>query len=109
MGDLIFVVIFGSIFAYWIYCHVSFRSALKTYEPKMYEENRKWSPLHYTAGIAWVDLALSKGYLNSSCSEVVKSGDRLAAAYEAKFKFIGYGLLLSSFWHVGLWIWISFK
>jgi hypothetical protein len=98
MIDLVFITIWLGIMTYWAYCHFSFRSALKSYEPEMYKANSDWSPLKYTTGFAWIDLALSNGYSMSANDEVVKAGDRLKRAYELKFKLIGYGLLLSSLW-----------
>jgi len=107
MSDFVFSIIWLGILGYWIYCHVSFRAALKSYEPEMYKENSEYSPLKYSAGFAWIDLALSNKYSRSNSIEVVKSGERLKKAYEAKFKFVGYGLLLSSVWFAFSMFWLS--
>jgi hypothetical protein len=95
MQDLLIFIIWISILGYWIYLHFSFWQALKTEDPEMYRSNSSWSPLKYSAGFAWIDLALTNKHVNSNSKSVVLKGNRLRHAYDIKFKIIGFGLLFS--------------
>lgn len=98
MVDTVFISIWLTICAYWVYVHARFYTALKRHEPKLYKENSDWSPMKYATGFAYIDFALSGGHNKSENALVISSGNKLVQAYEAKFKLIGYGFFLSSIW-----------
>lgn len=59
-------VITGSIvlllLAYWLYVHILFKAALKENEPELYQNNADFSQTPFTAGFAFIDIALSGHY-----------------------------------------------
>ena len=106
MSDIVFIIIWVSILANWGYLHIRFCNELKSHEPELYKANSDWSPLKYATGSACFDFALSGGHKSSEHKSVVLAGNKLVKAYEAKFKFIGYGFFLSSIWFsVSLFLW----
>ena len=98
MADIVIIIIWVSICSYWAYLHFHFYRKFKSQEPAIYKENSGWSPLKYTTGFACFDFALSGGHKSSSHESLVIAGNKLVRAYEAKFKFLGFGLLLSFIW-----------
>lgn len=72
----------------------------------MFKANSGWSPLKHTTGFACFDFALSGGHKSSEHDSVVTAGNKLVKAYEAKFKIVGFGLLLSCIWFaLSMFIW----
>jgi hypothetical protein len=98
MIDIVLIIIWVSICFYWAYLHFRFYRVFKNREPAIYKENSGWSPLKYSTGFACFDFALSGGHKSSDHESVVTAGNRLVKAYDAKFKFVGFGLLLSCVW-----------
>ena len=78
--EILFVTIFASLMAYWIYAHLRFWWVLKEEAPEIYSKHNNLSFLS-VGGFKWVDYALSRKYKELKNARITKAGNTLCKAY----------------------------
>jgi len=98
--EYIAVIGFFVLFAYWIYAHVAFSRAMKSYSRKEFEKNSGFD-LRATEFDKLSDFLYLKKYKLSGDAELIRAGDRLLRVKERFY------LIWVAYFVGGLVLWAS--